>query len=162
MSFQVIIAKNDKGRIRLKMLYIKLYFSSEPDIDFAKVEEDKLDPVLIECVKSLLKNKESFRGSLEIMEVPAQYIERFSIEEKDGVDCIIIKDKKDDEPEIKEVFIPRSQTIAMSIFNATRRSPFSMINNSRFKPGRTAFSGYWDSNARAEPCLPPIYIDDDP
>ena len=159
MSFEIILVKDRKGLLRLRQLHIKLYFSTESNLGSNDVKEDRRDPILLECMKSLLKNKESFRNSFEIWEVPLKYLERTSIDSKFSAEYLVIKDKKEGDSEPKLLNIPRSRTIAMSIYDAARySSSYNMIGRSTFKP--TAFSGYWDRNVRSPP-MPPIYCDDE-
>jgi len=152
MSFETIIAKDERGLLRLKQLYIKLYFSTEHKLRPDDVKVNRNDPILVECVKSLLKNRESFRNSFELWSVPAEYMDRISIGTKDVFEHLIIQDKKDGDPEPKLVSVLRSRTIAMSIHDSAHR-------RSHFKP-KNAFSGIWDRKARA-PAMAPIYCDDD-
>lgn len=167
MSFEFLLAKDEKGLHRLRLLYLKLYFSGEPSTTLIDIKEDRKDPVLIDCVKSLLKNQETFRGSVEVWSVPDVYKDRISIGTKHAFEHFVIKDKKPDEPEPHAVHIPRSRTIAMSIFDAhTTRSPFNMMSSARFlnqpsRPKKTAFTGYWDPPKRTSITVPPAYCDDD-
>jgi hypothetical protein len=171
MSFEFLLAKDEKGLHRLRFLYLKLYFSDKSLTNLRnekyEVKEDRQDTVLINCVKSLLKNQETFRGSIEVWSVPNMYKDRISIGTKDAFEHFIIKDKKPDEPYSHLVHIPRSHTISMSIFGASNnQNPERNVFRSTgfFGPGcqlkRTAFTGYWDPPKRASITLPPSYCEE--
>jgi hypothetical protein len=167
MCFEFLLAKDEKGLHRLRLLYMKLYFSGEQSKKISEIKEDRKDPVLIECVKSLLKNQETFRGSIEVWSVPDIYKDRISIGTKHAFEHFVIKDKKPDETPPHAVHIPRSHTISMSIFEAQCTiSPFNMLSSTRFlgqppRPKRTAFTGYWDPPQRTTITLPPSYCDEE-
>jgi hypothetical protein len=159
MSFELILAKDKRGTILLRQLHVKLYLSTVPDLIIYEVKEDRADPFLSECVKSIMKESLSFRESLKIMKLPNIYKDRWAIERQESCERIIIQNKKDDEPDPEEVN-PRS--MALSLYDAAQlSSPFSMISRSVFRPGRrpprAAFTGYWD----APTISPPIYLDEE-
>lgn len=104
MHFEIVIAKNKKGITSLKLLYKKLYMENA-DIELSDIIIDNKDNILIDCVKIILKSKDSMRDSLEIIKLPFKYLNRFYIESVNDCEEIIIKNKKEDEPNpVKMVF----------------------------------------------------------
>jgi hypothetical protein len=167
MSFEFLLAKDEKGLHRLRLLYLKLYFSDKPLTNLYEVKEDRKDPVLINCVKSLLKNQETFRGSVEVWNVPDMYKGRISIGTKHAFEHFIIKDKNPYEPAPHLIHIPRSRTISMSIFDASNNQNLERkkFRSTEFfglarQTKRTAFTDYWDPPKRASITLPPSYCEE--
>ena len=146
MSFEFLLAKNDKGIQRLRLLYLKLYFSDEITPDLNEVKEDRQDLILIECIKNIMKIRETFRNSIEVWRIPNEYKERISIGTKNKFEHIIIASKTPNEPD----------PIILNVSHFHQQ-----INTKSYsKPKKTAFTGYWDPPNRASITLPPDYCDD--
>lgn len=158
MPFEIVLANDDDGLRRLRGIYIKLYFSHIPDLKLDDVKENRKDIILIDCVKTLMKNNDNFLNSFTIFEIPDEYQEDISIGNTTAFENLIIKNKPYDgkDQKIRKIQIPQNRTIIQSIFEVNR-NPFPIPFRRR---PNGAFANYWDNSARAQPIFditPPKY-----
>lgn len=137
MSFEIVITHTQKGIQHLRQLHVKLYFDGR-DIDADDIKEDRADPILVECVKSIMKEKSNYKKVFTIYQLPLEYCEIFSIGNSGCDEHLIIGGSRynNTNKKIKKI-IPSAHSDPAFASPPNYRTQYSLTQNYRTQNYRT-------------------------